>query len=304
MNKAENEYIVFLRAERGYSPKTIDSYTRDIDLFNAFIEKEGVLFDAVDKVIIRDFLATEMMRGVSNRSCGRRLSALRGYYNFLKDQNYVSKNPFAFVHAPRKPVRYPKALTIEEVNALFLANSKRADFLMLRDQAILELLYASGMRASELINLSGQQIDYASRMIRVFGKGKKERLVPFGETAKIAMQRYFKELRPTLMARHKRGAPTTVFFLDDRGNNLTVRGLEYILKEVEAKTGYNYGLHPHELRHTFATHLLEGGADLRLIQELLGHESLNTTQIYTHVTSKAMKQQYKAFFPRQKKEKD
>jgi integrase/recombinase XerC len=304
MNKVENEYLIYLKAERGYSPKTIDSYTRDIDLFNAYIEKEGVLFDAVDKVIIRDFLATELMRGVSNRSCGRRLSALRGYYDFLKDRNYVSKNPFAFVHSPRKPVRYPKALTIEEVNALFLANSKRTDFLMLRDQAILELLYASGMRASELTALSGQQIDYASRMIRVFGKGKKERLVPFGETAKIAMQRYFKELRPILLARHKRGAPTTVFFLDDRGNKLTVRGLEYILKEVEAKTGYNYGLHPHELRHTFATHLLEGGADLRLIQELLGHESLNTTQIYTHVSSQAMKQQYKAFFPRQKKKKD
>jgi integrase/recombinase XerC len=172
---------------------------------------------------------------------------------------------------------------------------------MLRDQAIIELLYASGMRASEAISFSGRQIDYNNRMISINGKGNKERLVPFGKTAEIAMKRYAKEIRPVLLKKHKKGGSVESFFLSYRGEKLTVRGLEYILKDIEVKTGYFLGLHPHEFRHTFATHLLEGGADLRLIQELLGHESLNTTQIYTHVTQESMKMQYEAYFPRAKK---
>jgi integrase/recombinase XerC len=298
MNKPEREYLDYLEKIREYSPHTIESYEGDIDHFFAYIDKEGVLFDKVDRLLIRDYLSTELGRGVGARSCQRRLSALRRFYAYLKTQGYVAVNPFKMVQAPKKPVRYPKALTIEEVEALFSANAKRGDLLAARDQAILELLYASGMRASELVSVKYQQIDFRSRMIRVFGKGKKERLVPFSKTAAVAMLDYWKSLRPRLLAKHKTGDPSDVFFLNDRGSKLTVRGLEFILNAVEAKTGIHLGLHPHELRHTFATHLLENGADLRLIQELLGHASLNTTQVYTHVSSQSMKNQYETYFPR------
>lgn len=302
MNKPEAEFKNYLSLERNYSPKTVDSYCRDIDKFFVYLDKNAILMDAVKKDDIRNWLSEELDSGVSKRSCQRRMSALRGFYEFSKNKGYVKDNPFHFVHSPKRPVRYPKALTIEQVDALFSANAKRTDDLAIRDQAILELLYASGMRASELCALKKTQIDYRNRMIRVFGKGKKERLVPFGITAEKAMNEYYDRLRPLLMAKHKGGGVMTAFFLTDRGNNLSVRDLEYILTEVQDKTGFYVGLHPHELRHTFATHLLEGGADLRLIQELLGHESLNTTQIYTHVSQKAMKKQYQDHFPKRSDE--
>jgi integrase/recombinase XerC len=298
MNKAEQEYLDYLSYERGYSPKTIDSYQRDIDKFFVFLATNEVTFSDAKKQTVRTWLAEELGKGISARSCQRRMSALRGFYAFAVKRRYVSINPFSMVHAPKKPIRYPKALTLEEVEALFNANSRRTDPLKVRDQAILELLYASGMRASELVNLTYRQIDYRSRMIRVFGKGRKERLVPFSETAKIAMDYYFKNQRDSLLAHRKNPIPVDAFFVSNNGRKLTVRGLEYILEEVQSKTGIYYGLHPHELRHTFATHLLEGGADLRLIQELLGHASLNTTQVYTHVSAKAMKQEYEEHFPR------
>lgn len=300
MNKAENEYLDYLRYQKLYSPCTLDSYQRDIDIFFRYLLKEGTEFDKVDRLLLRDYLSTELARGVSKRSCQRRLSALRGFYSFCQKKGYVALNPMRMVHSPKRPIRYPKALTIEEINALFGANAKRTDSLAIRDQAILELLYASGMRASELVSLCNRQIDYRSRMIKVFGKGKKERLVPFSQTAALVMQKYWKDIRPALLLKHRGGADANAFFLSFEGNNLTVRGLEYLLKEVQTKTGYYLGLHPHELRHTFATHLLENGADLRLIQELLGHASLNTTQIYTHVTPASMKKQYEEFFPREK----
>lgn len=298
MNRPEKEYLDHLLFDRGYSKKTIDSYRRDIDKFLAYLDRNSLQMDQVSKDDIRNWLSQELDSGIGKRSCQRRMSSLRGFYSFGVDHGYFVSNPFVFVTAPKKPVRYPKALTIEQVEALFSANSSRTDPLHVRDQAILELLYASGMRASELCALTKSQIDYRNRMIRVYGKGKKERLVPFSETAQKAMNEYYSEERPLLFAKHKGGRPSEAFFLTDRGNALTVRDLEYILFAVQEKTGVFLGLHPHELRHTFATHLLEGGADLRLIQELLGHESLNTTQIYTHVSQKNMKDQYEKHFPK------
>lgn len=300
MNKVEKEYLDHLQYAKNYSPLTIANYGRDLDKFFAFLSQEGTLFDSVDKLLIRNFLSQELSRGVGARSCQRRLSSLRGFYAFSKERGYISYDPFLTVHSPKAPKTYPKALTIEEVDVLFAKNAKRTDFMAPRDQAILELLYSSGMRASELVALKGREIDYRSRMIRVFGKGKKERLVPFGKTAETAMKAYNQNLRPVLLGKHHSGGISDSFFLNERGNALTVRGLEYILKQVEKKTGINLGLHPHELRHTFATHLLEGGADLRLIQELLGHTSLDTTEIYTHVTKETMKNEYDSYFPRAK----
>lgn len=302
MNKPEREYLDYLRLIRNYSPKTIENYQRDIDAFLEFADSQNVLFDKVDKKFIRQYLAYELaIRNQNQRSCQRRMSALRGFYQWMVEHNYVQANYFKNVRSPKAGVRYPKVLSYEQMVTLLETNPKRKDELMIRDQAILELLFASGMRASELINLTHMQIDYRSKIIRIFGKGNKQRLVPFGDNAKAAMQEYFSSLRPVLLSRHKKGTQSNAFFLDFRGSKLTTRGLEYILKSIEIKTGLFYGLHPHMIRHTFGTSLLENGADLRLIQELMGHESLNTTQIYTHVSKKAMKDQYKKFFPRTKK---
>lgn len=301
MNKPEREFLDYLLKQRNYSERTADSYRRDIDIFFEFLNSNDILFDQVVKQDIRDFLASEMDRGISNRSLQRRMSSLRGFYAFLVDHKYSDTNPFVLVTSPKVPIRYPTALSIQQIDVLMKKNNERTDELMIRDQSILELMYASGMRASEVVSFTPQQIDYANRVIRVFGKGRKERLVPFSRSAWNAMKLYQKELRPILLSRHSSSKSATTFFLSSKGDPLTTRGLEYILKEIEKKTGCYFGLHPHEFRHTFATHLLEGGADLRIIQELLGHESLNTTQVYTHVSKESMKIQYDSCFPRAKK---
>ncbi len=303
MNKPESLYCNYLLLQKNYSEKTVENYRRDIDKFFEYIQKEGVLFDHVDRAIVRNFLTVELMNGISRRSCQRRMSALRSFYDFLQARNYVASNPFRAVSSPKAEIAYPKTLYVEEVRSLLEENAKRIDPLKDRDQAILELMYASGMRASEIVGLTLRDVDHNSRTIRVFGKGKKERLVPFSKDASNAMKEYVAKSRPQLNAKNKAQVKSDKFFLNANGKGLTVRGLEYILKQIDEKTGEYLGLHPHEMRHTFATHLLENGADLRLIQELLGHESINTTQVYTHVSQKALKEQYNAHFPERKKKK-
>ena len=301
--KEIEEFKNYLKYSLNYSDKTISSYEADIESFYSFIFKEGVDIDDVDAPIIRNYLSTQIENGISKRTLCRRLSAYRHFYDFLVERGYVHDNSFIFVHSPKKDVRYPRALYLEQVETLFARNKERSDHLMLRDQVILELLYASGMRASEFVNVKMQDIDFSSRSIRVIGKGDKERIVPFTKSASLTMKQYVKECRPLLLAKNKKTFNVDYFILNDQGKKMSVRGLEYILKNIEKLTGCNYDLHPHLLRHTFATHLLEGGADLRVIQELLGHESLNTTQVYTHVTEEAMKAQFIASHPRARKTK-
>lgn len=298
MNKAENAYLQYLRHQKQYSDKTVDSYKRDIDKFQAYLDQEGILFDKVEEDIITNFLTIEIVQNHNSaRSCQRRMSSLRGYYDFLVKEGFAAKNPFRGAPSPKAEIKYPKALYFDQVKSLLEANSERRDPLAKRDQAILELLYSSGMRASEIVSLKRNQIDFRQRVIRVFGKGKKERIVPFSSQAEKAMKDYQNDLRPTLLSSNKGAIKPDNYFLNAHGKPLTVRGLEYILTALEEKTGIYLGLHPHELRHTFATHLLENGADLRLIQELLGHETINTTQVYTHVTQKGMREQYESHFP-------
>lgn len=284
-----------------YSPRTVDSYRRDIEKFYSFIFKEGSSITNVDNIIIRNFLSEELASGITPRSCARRLSALKHYFKYLKQKGYIEKNPFVLIKTPKKAVRFPNALYVEDIDKLLNANMERTDKLKVRDQAIIELLYASGVRASELVNIEYKDIDARSRTIRIIGKGNKERIVPFSKTCRAAMQQYEKESRPELLEHNKTEYNVDYYFLNANGKKLTVRGLEYILKEIESKTGLFLSLHPHKLRHTFATHLLEGGADLRVIQELLGHESLNTTQVYTHITQEGLKNQFETYHPKAKK---
>ncbi len=302
MNRPEAEYLSFLK-DRRMSPRTIESHQRDIDLFFTFLSKEGALFDQVDRLLIDNFLSEELLRGISKRSTARRLSSLRQFYAFCLEAGYVKKNPFALVGLPKVGKRLPDVLSEKQVDDLFDANAKRLGPLAIRDQAIILCMYSSGMRASEAVDMERSWIDFDTRVVNVIGKGDKERIVPISQEARDAMLEYGEKVRPLLESENRSGIKAKAFFLSAKGRKLTVRGLEYIVRGIEAKCGLSLGLHPHEFRHSFATHLLDGGADLRLIQELLGHESLDTTQIYTHVSTKRLQEVYRSSFPRQKKNK-
>ena len=299
MNKPEQEFLDHLLHVRHYSEKTIHSYQEDIDLFCEYIFKEGTLMEDVDIISIRNYLTEELARGVSKRSCKRRLSSLRHFYKYMVNVGYMKDNPFIFIDAPKTETKYPHALYKEQIQEMFKRNLERTDDLKNRDQAILYLLYYSGMRAAELVGLDVQSVSLKERVVRVLGKGDKERIIPFTTDCQKVVKEYIEHERKALLKKSKNLTPA--LFLNAKGERLTTRGLEYILDSIEEKTGLFVGLHPHILRHSFATHLLENGADLRVIQELLGHESINATQVYTHVTEEAMKETYQNVFPRAKK---
>ena len=299
MNKPEQEFLNYLVTERNYSSKTAKSYQEDIDLFCDYIFKEGTLMEDVDVITVRNFLTEELARGVSKRSCKRRLCSLRHFYKYMVRVGYIKDNPFLLMKAPKTETRYPHGLYKEQIQELFKRNGERTDTLKNRDQAILYLLYYSGMRAFELVGLDVQSVSVKERVVRVLGKGNKERVIPFTTDCQKVVKAYIDNERKELLKKAK--DPTPALFLNAQGERLTTRGLEYILDSIQEKTGLFVGLHPHILRHSFATHLLENGADLRVIQELLGHESINATQVYTHVTEEAMKETYQNVFPRAKK---
>ena len=312
MNKPEQEFLDHLLVVRNYSPRTVKSYQEDIDKFCDFIYHEGVMIDDVDVICIRNFLTEELNQGISKRSCKRRLSSLKHFYKYMVNVGYIKDNPFVFISAPKVETKYPHALYKDQIEELFKRNSERTDELALRDQAILYLLYYSGIRAHELVNLPIQSVYLRERAIRVLGKGNKERIVPFSIDCQKVLKKYIDKERPILVQKHielekrkpeekKSDDLLSPLFFNANGGQLTTRGLEYILDAIEEKIGLYVGLHPHILRHSFATHLLENGADLRVIQELLGHESINATQVYTHVTEEAMKETYMLAHPRVKK---
>ena len=299
MNKPEQEFLDHLLVARNYSPRTVKSYQEDIDKFCEFIYHEGVMIDDVDVIYIRNFLTEELNQGISKRSCKRRLSSLKHFYKFMVNVGYIKDNPFVFISAPKVETKYPHALYKDQIAELFKRNAERTDELALRDQAILYLLYYSGIRADELVKLDVQSVALKDRVVRVLGKGNKERIIPFTADCQKVLKAYIDKERIVLLRKSKDMSPA--LFLNAQGERLTTRGLEYILDAIEEKIGLYVGLQPHILRHSFATHLLENGADLRVIQELLGHESINATQVYTHVTEEAMKETYMLAHPRVKK---
>ena len=291
MNEIE-QFVEHLKLDLNYSEQTIKSYVQDIESFDEYLRSLGHSFKDANPQLIRMYLSKQLEEGKTKVTCCRRLAALRHFYTFLVRKNYVVINPFLLVGSPKKEIRYPEALYLEQIETLFARNKGRIDKLRYRDQAIIELLYASGVRVSELVNIKMNRIDIKNRNIRIFGKGRKERMVMFSKSCQSTLIEYIN---------HNPFCNSEYLFTNAKGEQLTTRGVEYILKEIQDKCGLQLGLHPHMLRHTFATHLLEGGADLRVIQELLGHESINTTQIYTHITEEAMKQQFNMSHPRAKK---
>ncbi len=303
MNRTLSEFQEYLRFERHYSPHTVTAYTSDIESFYVFLLEVNVLDNAVTKLEIRKFMQAEIEGNLSKRSLKRKMTSLRQYYTYLQEKGVVSDNPFLRVMTPKVVNPLPAVIYEEEINLILEANKIRTDFLASRDQLMLELMFATGLRASEVVNLTLQTVNVNERFLSVVGKGQKERMVPFTERVQILIRSYLAGTRKELLARRKSAQPTSAFFLNAKGDKLTIQGLRYILLSVEKKTGEYVHLHPHLLRHSFATNLLNKGANLRIIQELLGHESLNTTQIYTHVSEDSVASSYYSAHPRAAKKK-
>lgn len=301
INDDVEKYLEYLSFQKGYSSNTVTSYRRDIYKFLDYMEKENASFNDVDSILIRNFLLEETLNGISKRSSQRRLVALRRFYEWMLKEKKVKFNPFKIISSPKLDKTLPDFLHQEEIDELFVNNEKRTDFLALRDHALLELLYASGLRVSEIVNLTTDQIESQTRIIKVTGKGNKERMVPYSIECKKTLDKYINECRKEIIEKNKLENDPKALFLNARGEKLTTRGVEYILKSIEKKIGMELDLHPHKMRHSFATHLLDEGVDLRVIQEILGHESLETTQVYTHISTSKMIESYQNYFPRAKK---
>ena len=301
INDDVEKYLEYLSFQKGYSSNTVISYRRDIYKFLEYMEKENASFNDVDSILIRNFLLEETLDGISKRSSQRRIVALRRFYEWMLKEKKVKFNPFKIISSPKLDKTLPDFLHQEEIDELFVNNEKRTDFLALRDHALLELLYASGLRVSEVVNLTLDQIESQTRIIKVTGKGNKERMVPYSVECKKTLDKYIDECRKGIVEKNKLETDPKALFLNARGEKLTTRGVEYILKSIEKKIGMELDLHPHKMRHSFATHLLDEGVDLRVIQEILGHESLETTQVYTHISTSKMIESYQNYFPRAKK---
>jgi integrase/recombinase XerC len=300
MQKIFERYIQYLEAERNASPYTVRNYQTDLaDFFKFLTKKELTLLDEVDRHILRDYLSELVGRGIAKASIARKLSAIRSFFRYLVREEIIAKNPIEQVSSPKLDRRLPSFLTQEEMGKLLNAPDLSTP-LGQRDRALLELLYASGLRVSELVGLTLEQIDLESNEIRVWGKGSKERVVLMGQPAAEALKDYIKEGRARLRGEKKSKA----LFLDRYGQKLTERSVQRLLNQYAKKAGIGKRVHPHMLRHTFATHLLDGGADLRVVQELLGHARLTSTQIYTHVTKGQARKVYLAAHPLAREKKD
>lgn len=304
MNKPLADFQDYLLYTRRYTPKTAQAYVRDGEIYFKFLKEYNLLFDQIEVSHLRLFLQSELERGIGKRTLKRRVASLRHFYAFLLEKKYVTRNPFLILTSPKNSNPLPHVLTYTQIETLFQANLKRSSQNVNRDQALLELLYSSGLRLSEMAGLTLNDFDLRHRIMRILGKGQKERMVPFSVQAQKYLEVYLTGNRELLLQKNQTHEGQTHLFLNDEGRPLSPRGIQYILKKIEEETGCFYKLHPHVLRHSFATHLLENGADLRTIQELLGHASIQTTQIYTHVSSELMKETYAATFPRAKRKKE
>ena len=279
---------------RRYSAKTELSYAYDIASFLLFLKKEKKDKREVQKEDIRTYLLSLSVEEKSKSTIKRRIASLRHFYRYLYRYRELKDNPFETIHAPKKAQRLPSFLSHEEIKELLEKTALRKDRLAKRDLALLELLFASGLRAGEIILLKKEDIHLSERTIRIRGKGDKEREVFFSERAKKAMEDYALSLRPQLLKKDKE---EKTFFLTQRGEKISERGLESIVESSARKADFPLKIHPHMLRHTFATELLNNGMDLRVLQELMGHESINTTSIYTHVTYADLRKTYDHCFP-------
>lgn len=294
-----DSFVQYLLVERRYSPETAKAYRQDLQKFEEFLKEsgDGALVN-VRLYDVRLFLGYLDEQKMARSTISRILSSLRGFYSHLIREKIMEENPVLGITYKRKSLRLPKHLYEEELGQLLEA--ARGDTpLDYRNMALMELLYATGIRISECRNIKLEDLDFQLGIVLVTGKGNKDRYVPFGHFAQNAIQEYLRKGRLPLMEEHHKEHP--YLFVNHLGDPLSARGMEYVLKQVKKKSGLTIDLHPHMLRHTFATDMLNEGADMRTVQELLGHASLSSTQIYTHVTKDALQRNYRAFHPRAKR---
>ncbi len=297
MKEQANLFIEFLKYQKGYSENTIINYENDIKEFLEFLNKENInnLSD-VDYSIVRFYLMDLYNQKFSRSSVSRKLSSLRSFFKYLHNEEIVKINPFSLISSPKKEKRLPKFLYNEDIEKIFNVPNINTN-LGKRDFLILELLYDTGIRVSELVNIKLSDINLNDKSIKILGKGNKERIVLFGTYAEIALENYLNDGRNKLL----NGKNNEYLILNAKGNNITTRGIRMIIDKIIKQACLNTHISPHTLRHTFATHLLENGSDLLTVKELLGHSSLSSTQIYTHVTNERLRNIYLKSHPRARK---
>ncbi len=287
-------YLNFLAVEKGVSLNTLEAYSRDLTRYVEFIEQTGIKdIREISSDNIISFLGKLKDSGLATISINRSLAAIRGFYKHLLTENIIDENPVANIELAKVWMHLPDTLGREEM-ALLLKQPGTKTPLAVRDTAMLELLYATGIRVSELVSLSMSNINWQAGYLIVVGKGNKERIVPIGRTAFDCLNRYVEGSRRKL----SRGRSVNTLFLNRSGTGLTRQGLWKIIKKYVRKIGLDKKVYPHTFRHSFATHLLEGGADLRSVQVMLGHADISTTQIYTHVTRARLKEIHRKYHPR------
>ena len=292
MNKYISEYIDFLKIEKRQSPNTLAAYRHDVSFFAKYLLSKRL--DGARTSDVRSFLVfLRNERGLAPSSVARCLSSLKSFYDYLFVENLILENPTETIPSPRPWRKLPNVMSVEEVDALITAPDINT-LAGARDLAMLELIYATGLRVSELVSLKMSAVDLEVGYLRSLGKGSKERVVPIGDVAKTAIESYVNNARPLFQKKRRSGD----LFLTRRGNAMTRQGFWKILKKYSIKAKIEGAVSPHALRHAFATHLLERGADLRSVQMMLGHSDISTTQIYTHVLRQRMREVHERFHPR------
>jgi len=294
MHHLIDEYLNFMAVEKGASRNTIDGYSRDLNRYAVFVEERGVVeISGIETEDVIAYLASLHGEGLAANSVNRALAAIRGFYRYLLREKKVDHTPMAHIVLAKVWTRLPDVLSREEM-ALLLVQPGEETPAEIRDSAMLELMYATGIRVSELIGLTVNSINWQVGYLVAMGKGEKERIVPVGQTAYERVKRYQEAARPLLL----KGRESELLFLNRSGKGLTRQGFWKIVKKYAAKAGLDKAIHPHTFRHSFASHLLEGGADLRSVQIMLGHADISTTQIYTHVTRERLKEIHRKYHPR------
>ncbi|MFN6775579.1 tyrosine recombinase XerC [Enterococcus hirae] len=292
----KDKFLRYLIVERGYSEKTREAYEEDLTNFERFLTESGeddlLKINHLDVRVYLSYLTDERY---SRNSISRKIASLRSFYQYLLKEEVIKENPFSYVHLKKKNLKLPRFFYEYEMQVLF-DSVKGEKPLDLRNQALLEVLYGSGIRLSECSNLKLAEIDFDSEVMLIHGKGNKERYAPLGSFAQDALQEYFEKGRKVLMDKYHKSHDYV--FVNHHGEPITPTGIEYVLNQVIKKSSLDSSIHPHMLRHTFATHLLNNGADMRTVQELLGHANLSTTQIYAHVTKESLQKNYRSFHPR------
>lgn len=294
LNQLVDQYINYILVEKGLAQKTVESYSRDMIRFTVFLKDGGIdAISDVDTKVVLQYLIHMRDEGLATRSRARHLVTLRGFFKFLVQEKIIDQSPAQLVELPKQAQTLPDVLSQSEVGLLLNAPDRTAPA-GVRDAAMIELLYAAGLRVSELISLKLQDVNLEACFTRVFGKGSKERVVPFGSYARDSLDLYIQHARPLLL----KANASRFLFVARAGNPMSRQGFWKLLKRYAHKAGIAKNITPHTLRHSFASHLLEGGADLRTIQVMLGHVDISTTQIYTHVARKHLKEIHEKYHPR------